>query len=939
MFFGVLGAIEARHEGRTVGLGHARQRCVLAALLVDANRVVPTDQLVDRVWAGHPPQHARRTLYVYLSHLRRALIDMGIEIHRQSEGYLLSVDADSVDMHRFRTLLARARADKRGDKVSSETGTTALEEALGLWRGEAFAGVDTPWFNSQRELLLGEWFVATLDLYDARLRRGDHSGVLPQALDLSSAHPLDERLAGQVMLALQRSGRQAEALNRYERLRLRLADELGADPGPELRQLHGRLLEGDSADLASPPPERSPADRAQRVVPRQLPPAPAHFAGRAAEIAQLTAALDESTEEGGTVLVSALAGAGGVGKTWLALQWAHRVRDRFPDGQLFVDLRGFSSHGPPMDSAVAMRGFLEALGADTRHIPTDPHAQAALYRSLMAERRRLVVLDNAATADQIVPLLPGSRTCTVVVTSRRTLPTLISRHGAQNLRLAPLTTQDVHDLLTARLGAQRIAAEPGAVADLIELCRGYALALGLIAGRAHARPDIPLAHLAAELHELGLAALDDEDPAASLPAVLSWSYQVLSPEQQTVFGLLGLAPGTDIGTPAAAHLTGLSTARSKRALRVLEDASLLAYDAHGRYSMHDLIRAYATDTAHRRLPGPTRQAALRRVVDFYLHTSHAADRVLDPHRHPTSFDFSTTEVCPRPPSDDPAAMAWFHTEHANLLAAQQTATAHGWHDTVCRLAWTLSTFHFRRGYRDDDLAIWQAAVASGAHLTDPTTRSLSHRLLGRAYANLGRHGEALEHLHHALAVANAHHDLSCQGYAHRALAWTSRQIGDDRRAMEHAGQALDIFRATDQPVMEARTLNGTGWYAAHLGDHDTARTYCEAALALQQHHHDPSGKANTLDSLAYIDHGTGRHREAIDHYRQALALYRELGYTSHAADTLDRISHPYTALGRHDHARTARQEALELYRQQGRDEDAARVRTHLTASAAPDSAH
>ena len=929
--FSVLGQLAVRVDGREVDIGPARRRHVLAVLVFSANRPVLNDSLVDRVWGECPPRRASGALRSYVSRLRQILAgaDVGT-IHRVAGGYRLDVDETRIDLFRFRELVATAR--RGGDEAVGLFG-----EALGMWRGEPLAGLATPWADAQRRALETERFEVQLDHHEARLREGNQAVVLGELSTLAAAHPLNERVAGLHITALYRNGRQADAFREYERIRRDLAEELGTDPGPALRHLHGRLLAGDPPRPARPPAEAARADRTERVVPRQLPPAPAHFAGRAAELAHLTAALDQGTEERGTVLISALAGAGGIGKTWLALHWARKVIDRFPDGQLFVDLRGFSSDGPPMDPAVAMRGFLHALGVDTHRIPVDPHAQAALYRSLVAERRMLVVLDNAASADQVVPLLPGGRACTVVVTSRRTLPTLISRHGAQRLRLAPLTGDDAHALLTARLGGQRMTAEPRAVTDLIELCRGYALALGLIAGRAHAHPEVPLAHLVTELYELGLDALDDDDPAASLPAVLSWSYQALPPDQRTVFGLLGVAPGPDIGLSAAASVTGVPPGRTMRTLRALEDASLLARDAHGRYSMHDLIRAYAADAAHRDLAGSTRESALRRAVDYYLHTANAADRILDPHRHPIPFDPPASEVRPQPPSDDPAAMTWFHTEHANLLAAQHTAMDHGWHDTVCRLAWTLSNFHFRRGYRHDDLVVWKSAVAAAAHLTDPTIRSLAHRLLGRAHANLGHYEEGLEHLHRALALADEDDDRTCRAFAHRAIAWASRQLGDDRRALEHAAQALQIFRTAGQPVMEARVLNGMGWYAAHLGEHETARTHCQAALALHRRHHDPSGTANTLDSLGYIDHDTGRHRDAVDHYGQALDLYRELGYTSHAADTLDRLGHPYAALGQHDHARAVWREALNLYRQQGRDEAAARVRRHLAASGEPGS--
>jgi predicted ATPase len=316
------------------------------------------------------------------------------------------------------------------------------------------------------------------------------------------------------------------------------------------------------------------------------------------------------------MLISAIRGAGGIGKTWLALHWAHRRLSRFPDGQLFVDLRGFSPDSEPMPSGVAVQGFLDALGVAPGRIPVDPQAQAGLFRSLVAQKRMLIVLDNAADVQQVVPLLPGADSCTVVVTSRRTLTGLITRHGAHHLTLDTLSGDEARALLARRLGTARVAAEPEAVDELVGLCGGFPLALGIIAGRAHTHPRVPLAEFAAELRDLGLGALEDDEPTTSLPAVLSWSYSALTTQQQVVFGLLGIAPGPDIGLPAAASLTGLPPTQTGKVLRSLEEASLLSRDAHGRYSMHDLIRAFATEDANC-VASNEKRSATRRPLSAY----------------------------------------------------------------------------------------------------------------------------------------------------------------------------------------------------------------------------------------------------------------------------------------------------------------------------------
>ncbi|MEV4049615.1 tetratricopeptide repeat protein [Amycolatopsis sp. NPDC049688] len=717
-------------------------------------------------------------------------------------------------------------------------------------------------------------------------------------------------------------------------------DLVATDHGAAVGVVHGNL------HLHPPPPRPAP------VIPRQLPAAPGLFTGRTAELSRLDRALTDAaapqgpgtdTREpttaatttgpagaGRTVLVSAIGGAGGIGKTWLALAWAHRHLERFSDGQLFVDLHGFSPAGEPVQPAVAVRGFLDALGVEANRIPTDLDAQAALYRSLVAGRRMLIVLDNAATSDQVAPLLPGSPSCTVLVTGRHRLASLIDRHGARHLPLDVLSAEEARGLLAARLGADHVAAEPGAVDELIGLCGGHPLALSITARTAGTRPSVALAEAAAELRDLGLEALEhDTDPAASLPTVLSWSLRYLTDTQRTVFALLGIAPGPDTTPPATAALTGLPDRLARQALSGLENASLLERRPGGRYAMHDLIRRYATTTAHTTLPREVRDAALTRVGDFHLHTAHTAARLLNPHRPLVRPEPPATGVHPHPLPDTAAALAWLDAEHATLLATQRTAATLSHHHTVWHLAWNLATFHYRRGHRHDAVATWQAALDAADHLPDPDTRSRTHRHLGNACSWLGLHDQATTHLEQALDLAHRHHDPAEQAHTHQALAIARERRGDDRQALEHAHHALALFRALDLPVQEAGALQQVGWYAARLGRFDTAREHCQAALTLTRHHHNPDGEAGTLDSLGYIAHHTGDHHQALDHYHHALTLYRGLGAAYPVADTLDSVGHPHTALGQHEQARTVWREALELYRDQGRDADAERVQHQL----------
>lgn len=901
----LLGEVSTEIDGRPVDLGTPKQRCVLAALAVDAGRVVPVDRLVERVSGTDVAHRSRATLHSYISRLRRALSDAAtVSIVRRSGGYALITDSAEpvTDLHRFRDLCTRARGDD-GQAVRAWT------EALALWQGQPLTGVDGEWAEAERDRLAQERLAAELDLADALLRLGKGGQLVSELSARSAQEPLDERVAGQYMLALHQAGRTTDALEHYRQVRARLVDELGTEPGAALQELHQQLLTADFA-LTSAPPAPAP------VVPRQLPMAPTPFVGRQSELA----ALDTPAA------VTAIAGSGGIGKTWLALHWAHQHAHRFPDGQFYVDLRGFSPEGDQLHPTVAVRGFLDALGVEPGRIPVAPHAQTALFRSLVADKRMLLLLDNAADTAQVTPLLPGTSSCTVLVTSRNRLPGLITGHGAEHVALDVLDDTAAHNLLAARLGTAQVEAEQEAVNELVRLCGGFPLALSIIAGRVHTYPRASLPAVAAELRESLLDVLDEGDPVASLPAVLSLSYKALTDEQITVLGLLAAAPGPDTGLPAAANLTNLTQSRTRTVLRGLEQASLITQDTTGRYHLHDLIRRYA---ASRPQPPETREAALRRVIDFYLHTAHAADRLVHPHR--VDVELSPSDAAPHPLPSAAAAVDWFTAEHLCLLAAQHTAATLNWHQPTWQLAWSLSTFHQLRGHHRDQINTWNRALQSAEQLPAPAVTVVGHRQLGLVHAELGQHDQAMTHLHQALSTATAQGDQTAQTHTHTALARAYEQQGDDQQALTHSLLSLELTRALGNPVWEAGALNGVGWYAARLGDHDRAREHCQAALAIHRAHHDPAGEAGVLDSLGYIAHHAGHHEEAITRYQESLALQRDLIYDYGIAEALAGLGAPHAALGQHTEARTAWQEALEIYEQQGRTEEAKRIKDQLTA--------
>lgn len=671
------------------------------------------------------------------------------------------------------------------------------------------------------------------------------------------------------------------------------------------------------------------------LIPHHLPPAPAAFIGRNEELAALDSALDDPAAAGTTVVISALAGVGGIGKTWLALHWAYRHLNQFPDGQLFVDLRGFSPDCDPLPPGTALRGFLDALGVEPTMIPVEIDAQVGRYRSLVAGKHLLIVLDNARDSAQVAPLLPGSPTCTVIVTSRDHLTGLRTGHSAHPLTLNVLGEREARDLLSRHLGQQRLDAESDAVTQLLTCCGGLPLALGIVATRATTHPNFPLAALATELQNTAtrLGALDAGDPNASLSAVLSWSYAALDAEQAKVFGLLAMAPGPDIGLPAAANLTGLD-ARTSAVLRALERVSLLQQHKPGRWRMHDLLRLYAVRQAHNDQPEDSRHLAMRRLIDFYLHTAHTAERKLDPYRPLTEIGPATPGCHPHTPVDEAGALEWFDVEHPNLLASQQFAADQGWHRTVWQLASTLHTFYFRRGHRHDRLTTWLAGLAAANQDADPAAILMAHRALGGANVLLGRYAEGVDHLHYALNLAQDMGDLPAQAHTHHALAGAREQQGDDQEALKHATDALRLYQADGdgQPVREAEILNLMGWCSARLGHYNQALTHCQQALTMCRRHQHREGEASTLDSLGYVAHNTGQHDQALDYYQQALRRHHELGNTYHEADTLDHIGHTHAALGNHTDAQHAWHQAIQRYRNQRRMDETQRVQHQLEKS-------
>ncbi|QUQ67239.1 ATP-binding protein [Kutzneria sp. CA-103260] len=632
-------------------------------------------------------------------------------------------------------------------------------------------------------------------------------------------------------------------------------------------------------------------------VPRQLPPAPRWFTARETELAALTEAFERTDGP----LVAVIVGVGGIGKTWLALHWAHRRLESFPDGQVFVDLRGVAPDGQFLPPAAVLRCVLDALGVPPQAVPVDFDAQVGRYRSLVAGKRMLIVFDNVRDAEHVRAALPSAAGCAVLVTSRNQLRGL---EASVRIALPPLTEAESVELFERRLGRLRLDAEPEAVRCLVDDCAGLPLALGLAAGRVADHAAFPIAVFARELRETRLPALD------GLETVLSWSYQALEPAQAKVFALLGLIPGADAGVRAIECLTELPDARP--ILRALERVSLVQEHAPGRWQLHDLVRLYALGQLD------DAEAALDRFVGYYVVNGCAADRLLDPCRTPIDVGPATERF-----ADRAAALVWFEAEHTCLVAMQRFVAERGRHVDAWRLAWVMHSFHWQQGLVRDQAGTWRVALSDRL---DDASSALAHRLLGSALVRTGAVADALALLGQALLLHQG--DRWGEGHTHRSLARAWERSGDTARALEHATLAMTAYQAVDAPLDVADALELQGRYEAELGRLDRAFGHHAAALELYRRNGNVDGEATAFDGLGHIEQRAGRLDLAVSHYERAQALF-DGRHAYHLADTLDRLAECRAQLGHTAQARQTWETALGLYENQQRGADAERVRGRL----------
>jgi DNA-binding SARP family transcriptional activator len=909
--FCLLGPLLVKKAGIAQPVLPGKQRVLLAALLLRPNRMVSLGELTEIVWGPEPPATALVTLRNYVKDLRKNLAASGEpRLSTVPGGYQFRVTAAELDLTTFDELVASAQASAGAG--AWKLASARLSSALSLWRGEPLADVPSEWLAAREVPRLAE---LRLQAIEARIEADLHVGRRDQAIAelrrLTALHPFRERLHAQLMLALYHDGRQAESLAAYQRVREALLSELGIEPGPHLRVLQRQILNADPAlTPASVPAPRgvtaptasAGGKRASVAVPRQLPAPVRHFVGRAAELKALTGMLGDADGSRLTVPVGAVTGTAGVGKTATAVHWAHQVADRFPDGQLYVDLRGYDP-GEPLPVTAALAGFIRALGGTGQDLPAEESERGGLYRSLLSGRSVLVLLDNARSAEQVRPLLPGTPGCAAVVTSRDALAGLVARDGAQRLELGPLPADEAAGLLCTLIG-RRADSDRAATGELAAQCSCLPLALRVAAELAAARSAAPLAGLVSELADertrLDLLGAGGDDRTA-VRTVLSWSSRHLDHAAARAFRLLGLHPGGDFEPYAVAALTGAGIEEARRLLDTLARAYLVQPTGAGRHGMHGLLRAYAAEQAERHETEPDRRAAITRLLDYYLRTSHAAATILNPARDPLSLAAAQPGVTVAPLGNRDSAINWFEAEHLVLHAAIQQAAAGDLGDLAAyawQLARMLAAFLVLRGYRPESISVMFSALGAAERAGDLIGQAHTLRELGGALLLADRDQDADACLRRALHLCERLGDQIGQARVQLYLSVSHERKGRYPEALSCAEQALGLFRAARHVQGQARALNHVGWYRAHLGEHREAQRICRQSISLHREVADCRGEAAAWDSLGYSHRCLGDYSEAISCYQHAVELYAEVGDHSQAEDARARLRDARSMLSR-----------------------------------------
>jgi DNA-binding SARP family transcriptional activator/Tfp pilus assembly protein PilF len=972
MRFCLLGPLQVLRDGVALPILPAKQRVLLAALLLKPNSLVSLNELAQAIWGAEQPASGRETLRNYVKELRKTLSDT--RIRTVPGGYLIEVAAIELDVSSYEAL--RDRALQAAGQGAWDQAAESWRAAESLWRGEPLADVWSELLMMREVPRLAELHLQALESRtEADLQLGRHADVIGDLRQLAAMHPLRERLRALLMLALYRDGRQADALAVYREARELLVEELGTEPGPALQHLQQQILAADPA-LDAPPARHAAArvddvadDQSGRLPPRQLPAAITDFTGRTAELDALTQQL--SADGSRTMVISALAGMAGVGKTAVAVHWAHELAERFGDGQLYVNLRGYDPDAP-VAATDALAGFLRALGVPGQDIPDEIEDRARLYRSRLAGRRMLVLLDNARDGEQVRPLLPGDPGCVAVVTSRDALAGLVAVDGARRLDLDVLALADAVDLLRSLIGP-RADDEPKAVMELGRLCGRLPLALRIAAELAAARPSAALSELVAELAASRLDLLDAGEVRADLRAVFSWSVRQLPDDVAEAFALASLHPGADLDEHAAAALTGAIVSQARRVLGRLHRASLIQATDPGRYGMHDLLRAYAREQAAVRLTGCQNDQALTRLFDYYLAAAAAAMGLLFPaeaNRRPCTAA-TTGLVQEIGVADQAGARAWLDRERANLVAVVVHCAGRGWPRHATGLADTLFRYLINAGHLPEAHTIYSHALAAARQSGDLAAEADALNGLGGIAMMKGHFGDAralyqdaLERYRcgdrtgeakvlHNLGIIEyqMHNHRAAAGYYRRAaaaymeagdrleearalcyLSGAEAELGSHDQAAEHLRRALPVLREADDKEREAVALSVMGEISLRCGELIQAAAFYEQALAILRRTDDPDGVAVELSNLGAVSLRQGDYQQAGRYLQQALALFRRIGNQHGEVRALRRLAAALHGVGQPAAARAELETALWLAAETGNTYEQASAHCDLAES-------
>ncbi|WP_026923371.1 AfsR/SARP family transcriptional regulator [Glycomyces arizonensis] len=923
----LLGPFEVRVDGEPVTVPGRNARKVLVMLLDEANRPVQITGLVRGLWEdAELPDDPRKRVRNLVGEIRKThrLLKDRLETVNE-DAYRFTVAETELDV--LRRDAAERRARSLRDSGDLQEAAAQLRSALAEWRGPALAGMSGRMIESIARTLDDDRLPLLEQRFDVELELGRHGQLVGELRQIARVHAGDQRFAFQLMLALHRTGQPSEAVKHFAALRRRLADEFGIDPDPRLVELNAAILRNDPA-LDPPPTGTAPAAPQPRraPIPFTLPPAPARFTGRELELRALDAALDAAAGQAGLAVVS---GMGGVGKTSLALRWSHRVAERFGDGCFYFDLRGFDPVASETGPGPALGKALRRLGVDQHHLPGDIEEQADLYRTMLAGRRVLVVLDNVRDAQQVRPLLPGSADSFTVVTSRNRLMGLIGLDGALPVPLGVLTREESTAVLRRFVAGD--LAESRAARRIVAVCAGLPLALCLVGAWAAANPGLPLSSLADRLESTGnvLRVLSSDDPTFDPRTVFSCSYQELDARERKAFRLLGLHPGPDITAAAMGSLAAVAPREAEETLRALATVQLVHEHQPGRFTMHDLLRAFAVERLEAEVDEAERSQAVRRMLEHYVHTADRADLLLASYRDRIDLGEVAAGVTPEPIGDAGAARRWFEAEYQVLLALVRLKVEPVHDRRIWQLAWCLAECIMARHRAQDLIDCQSAGLAAARRSRDVFAEIISLGYLAGGLLYLADRDAAVVRLDRAMALAEEHGMPWAKGFVLHAMSLCEGRDGRDEEAIEQARRAREHFMEAGDAIWTMRTEHVIGWHSARIGDLAEARTCFGRMLSAGRESGVAVAEATALFGFGYIAHRERRFDEALRCYSEARDLYDAPGMESSVAYVDEHIGDTRHAMGDRAAARAEWERALHSYRALDLTVDTGRVQRKL----------